>query len=65
MADFTLVTSDEELPTRTSVEQDQTELACREVFEDWLDVNGSLARESCVLTSLRARMRTLECGEGI
>ena len=34
------------MPTHTSNEQAAAEEVCREVFEDWLNVDGSIARES-------------------
>ena len=46
MADFLASTSDHEVPTHTSNEQAAAEDACREVFEDWCDVDGIVARES-------------------
>ena len=46
MADWMASTSDEGVETHTSNEQANTEEACRDVFEDWVDADGSLARES-------------------
>jgi hypothetical protein len=47
MADFEDDTTDEGLPTRTSVEQQSTEKVCREAFEEWVNADGSIAREAC------------------
>lgn len=46
MADFEDDTTDEGLPTRTSVEQQSTEKVCREAFEEWVNADGSIAREA-------------------
>ena len=50
MADFNASTPDDNVPTKTSVEQSHTEDVCFEVFEDWLNADGTLARERCAKT---------------
>ena len=47
MADFTLTTEDEGVPTHTSDEQQRTEETCRDAFEQWLNADGSVARDAC------------------
>ena len=46
MADLSADFDNQGVETRTSNEQEQTEDACRETFEDWLNADGTLARES-------------------
>ena len=47
MADWNAIFDDEGVPTRTSTEQEQTESACEQTFAEWLNMDGSLSRESC------------------
>ena len=46
MATFWEATYDDGLPTHSTNEQLKTEDACRAVFEDWINPDGSLSRES-------------------
>ena len=39
---------DDAVPTRTSVQQQEAEDACRPLFEELLDADGVINRESCV-----------------
>lgn len=48
MADFTSSMTDENVATRTSEDQSHTEDVCLQAFEDWLNADGSLARDLCV-----------------
>jgi protein farnesyltransferase subunit beta len=47
MATFWESTYDDGLPTHSTNEQLKTEDACRAVFEEWINPDGSLSRESC------------------
>ena len=47
MATFWESTYDDGLPTHSTNEQLKTEDACRVVFEEWINPDGSLSRESC------------------
>ena len=47
MATFWETTYDDGLPTHSTNEQLKTEDACRAVFEEWINPDGSLSRESC------------------
>lgn len=46
MASYLSFLEDDGLPSVSTDEQVRTEDACREVFESWLNPDGSLSRES-------------------
>ena len=54
MADFLVGLADDGLPTHSSTEQLKTEEACRDTFEEWASLDGSLARDACAATLCRA-----------
>ena len=47
MAHWQHLSTHDDNPTHTSEEQELTERACRALFEEWRDLDGSLHRETC------------------
>ncbi len=58
MATFRDTTHDDGLPTHSTYEQAKTEEACRAFFEEWLNPDGSLSRESCAAASTDTAKRS-------